>query len=410
MPRLSYIAQDRYKNTTRGELEARDRDDALKLLAKRGLTPLKLEPVSETGASGARRLLQASLSFGGRLTAFDRITLIRHLGTILQTGTDILSGLEMIAQDTIRPRVRKILYDLRDKVSYGETFSEALKRWRGDFGIIFISLVKAGEAAGNLPSILLSYAQELRKDYTFSRRLKGAMVYPAILILTLLAMLILVLTVVTPRLKEIFKSTNADPPIYTKAFFWASDLWLAHSSSLIILGVALILGLAAAWQNNRLRERIVAALWYFPILKKLGRTFELMRFAKTLSSLLDAGFSLKAAMLTASDVVSAKYKPIITDIVQKKLEKGIGLADAMREHPNFFPGILVSVVKTGEKSGQLSRVLSQMGEFYEEEVLYSLELFLTLIEPILLLVVGIIVGLMTASLIAPIYRLIGKIR
>lgn len=409
MPRFFYIAQDRYKNTSQGDLEAETREDAMKILAKQGLLPIKLDSALH-GEKRIASLLRGNFSFGGRLTTFDRITIIRHLGTILQTGTDILSGLEMIAQDAIKPRIQKILYDLRDKISKGETFSEALKRWRADFGVVFISLVKAGEAGGNLPSVLLSYAQELRKEYTFSRRLKGALVYPAILIVTLLAMLVLVLTVVTPRLKEIFKSTGSDPPIYTKIFFWASDLWLAQSTLLIILGAVLILGLVAAWQNSKMRERLTTILSHLPILSKVGRTFELMRFSKTLSHLLNAGFSLKAAMVTTSDVVSSKYKPVLMSIAQEKLERGINLTDAMSGYPNFFPKILVSVVRTGEKSGQLSRVLSQMADFYEEEVLYSLELFLTLIEPILLLIVGIVVGLMAASLIAPIYRLIGTIR
>ena len=121
-----------------------------------------------------------------------------------------------------------------------------------------------------------------------------------------------------------------------------------------------------------------------------------------------AGFSLRNALATASEIMNPKYQGAIADI-QKKLEQGIGFAEALREHPDLFSGILVSVVATGEKSGQLISVLNQMSEFYEEEIIYSLELLLTVIEPVLLLVVGVVVGLLASSLISPIYRLVGSI-
>ena len=135
-----------------------------------------------------------------------------------------------------------------------------------------------------------------------------------------------------------------------------------------------------------------------------------MRFSKTISSLINAGFTLKAALATTSEVVNLKYQHVLVEIAKEKLDRGVSFSQALNDYPAFFPSILVSVVATGEKSAQTSEVLAQMGEFYEEEVFYGLEFFLTLIEPILLLIVGLIVGLMAASLIAPIYRLIGGLR
>jgi type II secretory pathway component PulF len=134
----------------------------------------------------------------------------------------------------------------------------------------------------------------------------------------------------------------------------------------------------------------------------------LARFTKTVARLIDAGFTLKAALAIAGDTLSPQYKKVLTVIGDDKLERGITFSQALGEYPKYFPKILVSVIATGERSGQLSPVLIQMSEFYEEEVVYSLELFLTLIEPIMLVIVGLIVALMASSLISPLYRLISK--
>jgi len=408
MARFYFAAQDKDRNVIQGDLDAQDKAGAMEVLAKRGLSPIKLEELEAAGAQ--KKFFNMQMSLGpGHLSPLDEINIVRHLGTILNTGTDLLSGLEMIGEDAINPFVQKMVFDIKEKISRGERFSDALKSWQAQFNPIFISLVRAGEASGNLPGILRAYAIELRKDYNFNRRLKGAMVYPVILIGALVAMLTLILTVVTPRLRELFTSTGAAPPFYTTIFFGASDFLLNNTVFAIALAGALVLGGLITWKNQRLKKKVIIALWYLPFLNKIQKNLALMRLTKVLSSLLKAGFSLKLSLTTASDVATPNYIPILTSIADEKLARGISLADAMMEYPNYFPRILISVVRTGEKSGQLASVLAQMGEFYEEEVVYALELFLTLIEPVLLLIVGLIIGLIASSLIAPLYRLIGNI-
>lgn len=409
MPRFYYAAQDKQDVLAKGDIEAASRQDAINNLMKRGLTPIKIELAQGQDAGGRlSRFSKMQVSFGRRLTMFDQIIFIRHLGTVLKSGTDILTGLDIIAQDAIKPLVRKISYDIKDRLGKGESFSDAIKYWQNQFNPIFINLVKAGEASGNLPDILLSYSQELRKDYTFVRKLHGAMVYPAILITALGAMLIVVLSVVAPKLKELFISLKAEPPFYTKIFFITSDLWLNYTIPIIIAGGLAAILIFMAFRLKKIRLVASGLLWHLPILNKMQKNLSLMRFSKTTSHLLNAGFSLKGALATSSEIMSQKYQDAILNI-QKKLEQGIGFAEALREHPDLFPGILISVVATGEKSGQLISVLDQMSEFYEEEIIYSLELLLTVIEPVLLLIVGVVVGLLASSLISPIYRLVGSI-
>ncbi len=408
MAHFYFAAQDKNRNIVQGDLEALDRDDAFEILAKRDLSPLRLDLIKEN--TGGFKFLKFNISLGGGLDSLDEITLVRHLGTVMNAGTDLVSGLTMIGEDAVKPFVRKMVLGIKDRMLLGEKFSDALLPWKDQFNPLFLSLVRAGEASGTLPETLLSYANQLRKDNAFIRRLKSALVYPVILVVALITMLILILTVVTPRLKELFATTRSAPPFYTQVFFFASDFLLSHFFAVGLIGGVILLGLAISLANKKTRRKVATVLWYLPFLNKIQRNLTLMRFCKTISSLIGAGFSLKAALGTASEVAGAKFGPVLLEIANEKLERGIGFGAAIGEYPKFFPKILVSVLKTAEKSGQIRTVMAQMGDFYEEEVIYALELFLTLIEPTLLLIVGLIVGLIASSLIAPIYRLIGSIR
>ncbi len=411
MARFSYVAQDRANQVTQGALDAPDRIAALQRLTDQGLTPIKIqeERVVQRPAKERSRFSFGSI-FKSNLSTFDQIIIVRHLGIILNTGTDILTALDIIARDAIKPLVKQILYDIKARVTNGERLSVALQAWKDQFNPILISLVKSGEDSGDLPGTLISYAQELKNENAFVRRVRGASFYPAILLTALGGMLIIILTFVAPRLKDLFSDLRARPPIQMRIFFAASDFLLHYTIPIaIVLGI-MVLVIIVALRNRNVRLRVTTALRFLPVISRIQMNLTLMRFTKTVANLIDAGFGLKAALITTSEVVDIRYRRTILEINEKSLEHGISLSDSIRKYPKLFPDILVSAVATGEKSGKLSTVLRQMGEFYEENVLYGLETFLTLIEPILLVIVGVIVGLMAASIISPIYQLIGKIR
>ena len=404
--RFTYLAQDKKGMEARGDIEAGNEREAAELVVKKGLIPLKIEFIA--GAKrGLGKRFSAPLSFGGRLTTFDEIIITRHLGTILATGVDLLSGLDIIAEDAIKPIVKKIVLDIKGRIATGQTLSQAMNAWQAHFNPVLLNLVKAGELSGGLATVLLTHSQELRKDYTFNRKVKGAMIYPVILICALFGMVLLILTIVVPKLKELFLSTDTKIPLYTKIIFQASDIWTTYYLPLSIGMGAALLALIIMFRIPRLRRKITALLWYLPILKTIQKNYSLLRFSKTLSNLIKAGIPFESALKVTGQAIGGRYQPLLEYFAEKNLPKGITLSDSMRAHPQYFPGILTSVVATGEKSGQMDATLAQMSEFYEEEVIYALEQFLVIIEPVLIIIVGIIVGAMTGSLFSPLYRFIG---
>ncbi|MBI5732765.1 type II secretion system F family protein [Candidatus Jorgensenbacteria bacterium] len=414
MPRFFYVVQDKNNLVSKGVLDAPDRERALRSLLQKGLRPIKLESVTAEEEKKGKKLLTSRIKLpafaGGSLSLFDQLMIVRQLGIILSTGTDLLSAIEVVAKDAIKPIIKQILYDIRSRVARGEKLSDAIAKWQKHFDPVFPSLVRSGELSGNLPGILNSYAQELKKDYTFVRKLKGALFYPVILITSLFGMMILILSMVAPRLKELFSQLKATPPFYTRILLAASDIWRNNMITIIVLLIVLILFLFIAFRNRQFRLKLIPLFRYIPIINRIQTKITLMRFCRTTASLIHAGFSLKSALKTTGEVVDVRYQKIITEMSEKSVEHGISLAESMKKYPSFFPDILISAIATGEKSGQLAVVFAQMSEFYEEDVIYSLETFLTILEPVLLLIVGAVVLLLALSIIAPVYRVIGKFR
>lgn len=411
MARFSYIAQNKFNAVNRGILDAENREHAIRLLMAQGLQPIKLTD-ADTGRIAGSRHLSIPKFFRGSLSTFDQIIIIRHLGIILSTGTDLLTGLSIIAKDSLKPLIREIMNDIKHRVGRGEKLSDAFRAWQQQFNPILPQLIKSGEASGTLPTILLNYSQEMRKDYTFVRKFRSAVFYPVILVSALFGMVIIILSFVAPRLKELFlgSSFKTAPPFFIRLVFSVSDFWLANTIPIVV--VLLLLGIlfVVSLKKRSFRLKLISLFRFFPIVSQIQRNITLMRFSKTIGSLLNAGFTLKAALLTTAEVVDIRYQKIIKTIADEDLEHGISLSDSMKKYPELFPDILISSAATGEKSGKLAPVFSQMSEFYEENTIYSLETFLTLLEPILLVIVGGIVALMAGALISPIYRSIGSLR
>jgi type IV pilus assembly protein PilC len=404
--RFTYTAQDKKGVEVSGDIEAADEKEAASLLVRQGLLPLRLTPIATQTVQASKRFLGSLLS--GSIDTFDEVVITRHLGTILSTGTDLLSGLDIIAEDAIKPIVKDIAMDARSRISTGQTLSQALGAWGSQFNPVLLSLVRAGELAGNMAEVLTSYSKELRKEYAFNRKVKGAMVYPAILISALVVMMLIIMTFVIPKLKDLFASTNVTPPLYTRIIFGASDIWLGNYLLIIILFFALGIGGWLAMKNSTARRKAISLIYYLPYLRTIHKNYSLLRLCKTLSHLIKAGIPLERALTITGGAIGGAYEPILKLIAEKNLARGISLAQSMRQYRKSFSSILISVIATGEKSGRIDSSLDQMGEFYEEEVLYALERFLVIIEPVLIVIVGVIIGLVAGSLIAPIYRFIGR--
>jgi type IV pilus assembly protein PilC len=403
--RFTYTAQDKYGRVIKGEIEARDNKSALNLISSRGLTPITISAIS--GAS--HRASKFTMFFGaGRLKVQDMLFITRHLSALLDSGTDLLSALSIIEEEAPNSLIRIIVGDVKIQIIAGKTLADALTSWKKYFDPIFLNLVKAGEASGNLPATLRDYAAELRQTNAFMRKVQGAFFYPAILISALLAMMVLMLWLVMPRLEELFRSTGVQPQWYTNILFFLSRILRKNTILVAILFFTFILLFIFSSRHRGIRRYVANIVRHLPYISRIQNYFILRVFTRTLSRLLKAGIDLRRALLITSDAVGPIYGEALRHIAEIQLERGESLSNSLKSYRNLFPVLLISSVAAGERSGNIALALDQLAEFYEEETFYALEHFVTIIEPVLIVIVGIIVGLMAGSLISPLYRFVGR--
>lgn len=401
MPFFEYLAVDASSNLKKGEMEAIDRQAVIEYLRSEDLLVVKvIEKKSRIGRFA---------NFGKKISYVDKINLTGNLATMIRAGVSLPTALEVLASDTNNAYFRLILGDLKFSVENGKPLSEGLSHYQKDFNPIFINLVKAGEASGKLDESLTRLNVQLKKEYSLVSKVKNALIYPVVLIAGVLGVLVLIITFVIPRLVTVFEGSSLKIPATTRALFFLAKV-ASFNPILTISVLVILIGLVVfLLRLDKVKSQINQLLYRLPISSNLLRQMELVRFSRTLGGLLASGIPIGEAMEITSDGMSLDiYKKIVLE-AKEKIVKGISLANAFKKNEKYFPGLLTSVISVGEKTGQLDKILLDLADFYEEQADNSLKTLTSLIEPVLLVIVGLLIGGMAISIVVPIYQLIGTI-
>ena len=398
---FEYVAVDSASNLKRGEMEAIDRQTVIDFLRRENLLVVK---VNEKSPSLAKKF-----SWGKKISYLEKINFTGNLATMARAGVNLTTALDTLAADTENSYFKIILSDLKFSLENGKPLSEGLSHYPKDFNAIFINMIKAGEASGKLDESLGRLNGQLKKEYALVSKVKGALIYPAVLIAGVLGVLVLIITFVIPRLVTVFSGSSLKIPITTRILFFMAKV--ASFNPILTIGVLIILiGLAVyVLRLAAVRAFLNRLLFRLPIARNLLENMELVRFARTTGGLLASGIPIgKALEITAEAMSLPIYKKFVIE-AKEKILKGISLGNAFKGSEKYFPGLLVSVINVGEKTGQLDQILLSLADFYEEQADNTLKTLTSLIEPILLVIVGILIGGMAISIVVPIYQLIGTI-
>jgi type IV pilus assembly protein PilC len=312
--------------------------------------------------------------------------------------------LEILGKQTKNPRLQEVLQSAKRDVEGGATLSASLSKFPDIFENIYISLIKAGEASGNLDKTLLRLSENAEKRMEFSGAFKQAMIYPIIVLVAMAGVFVIMVVVVLPKLAEMYKDLGVDLPLPTKLMLGASDFiinfwWLA----LILIGG--IVGAFYYFANTTFGIYKMAEISLkAPIFGKLNRDSDMGQFARTLSLLVSSGLPF----LQCLDIVSGTITNIIfRDAIKeaaKQVERGVNLSVPLRANP-LFPPVLSQMVVVGEETGKMDEVLLKVSGFFEKDVEKSLKNLTSALEPIIMIVLGIVVGVLIFSIITPIYKL-----
>ncbi len=345
----------------------------------------------------------------GGIKDVDILLFTKHLAITLKSGLTLVEGLEIL-EDQAKGKMKKVIKQILATVSSGRSFHEALIEQSKYFSSIYINMVKSGELSGTLEENLKKIAKQLAKSYALRKKIKSAMIYPIMIFIAVFGLGISVAIFVLPKILPLFKTLDVELPLSTRGLIYVAEVFDQH-------GLAIFLGLLIGsmflfWflRLNFVKPLTHRIILKMPLIKNIVRNINLQRFNNTFGTLLDTGLPVNQSLkITADGTANIVYKKAIHNLVPE-IEAGNPLAGAIIKYPDLFPLITARMIGVGEKTGNLAQTLKYLSRFYEEAVDEATKNLSTVLEPILLIVIGIVVGTVAISILGPIYQITGSLR
>lgn len=404
MAEFTYKARTAADTTQSGTITASDRSAAMTALKQKGLRPIVVKAVASKKGFNANISLPGSSGVKGKdLTIFTR-----QLSTMISAGVPILRALQTLKDQTESPALKAALDQISPDVQGGMQLSDALAKHPKIFSPIYVNMVAAGEAGGILDTILIRLAAQVEKDSAIRSKFKGAMTYPAVVSIVAIGAVIFLMVSIVPKLTGMLIEAGGELPVMTQITVGVSNFLLHQWPILIGIVVAAVIGFRVALKKPASRYAIHRAFLKMPVFGKIIMKVNIARFARTFSSLLGAGVSvIQSLETTAGALGNVVIQKALRDAV-KDIKNGQPVSVAL-DQSGYIPGILIQMAAVGEETGQLDTVLNKIAEFYEEEVDTIIGSMSSIIEPILIVGLGSIVGFVIASVLGPITALQGSI-
>ena len=346
-----------------------------------------------------------SITIGTGVKRIEIIRMAKNLSAMLGAGLSLSRALSIIERQSGNKRLKAIVTGLSDSIKKGSSFHETLAEHSKVFPKILVAMVRSGEESGSLADALAVVALQMERSEELIRKIRGAMIYPAIVITAVVIVGILMLIYVVPTLTSTFTSLGVQVPLATRVIVALSD-FMAANSLLVLAAIVLLVAGGVIFVRSRVGGSIVlTGALYLPVIGELVRETYTARTARTLSSLLSAGVPILEALSITKEVVHAKVFAKVVEEAEEQVKKGGLLSASFVEHTRLYPILMSEMLLVGEETGKVAEMLKQIAEFYEMDVADKTKDLSTIIEPILMLFIGVVVGVFAVSMIAPIYSL-----
>ncbi len=395
-----------YRATTKegvaqeGSIEAPNQDAAISALQNRSLIVLHVESAEK------KSWLKSEIPLFSGVKSRDVVILSRQISTLFGAKVSVLQTFRLLASESSNPILRRKLTEITDDIKGGIAISEALAKHPDVFSNFYINMVRSGEESGKLSETFEYLADYLDRSYALVSKAKNALIYPAFVILSFGVVMILMLTFVIPRLSEILTETGQELPIYTRIVVGFSDLVVNYGFVLLILLIVITIVLLRYLPTAAGKMSLSRFQLGIPYIGNLYRKLYLARIADNLNTLVTSGVSMVRALEITADVVGNEvYKEIFLDAAES-VRSGNSVSDFLN-HRDEIPGIMVQMIKVGEETGKLGFVLDTLAKFYQREVNNEVETLVGLIEPAMIVLLGLGVGLLLTSVLVPIYNVAG---
>lgn len=338
--------------------------------------------------------------------AKDKLTVISNLATMLSAGIPILEAVEALLPEN-KGGAKKFLKLTQAALTEGKPISYAMGQMPRDFDAVTMNLVRAAEEAGTLEETLKDLQISIKKDIAFRDELRASMTYPIFIFVIFFGVLLLILLFVVPRISKVFLGLRMALPPATMFMINVSDA-LVRYWPFIIVGFVIVMVILVAFVRAKKRQ-VVNALLKLPLLNHLGRTIDLTRFTRSMGLLLRAGIPVSEALELSEAVVSKREMAQMVEKMKDAVSEGLPLSEGLQQSKSLVPPLMIRIVETAEHSGTLEKTMQELSEYFQNQVSAKLKTISTLIEPIMIVVIGLLVGGMMLAIIAPIYSLISQI-
>ena len=396
---FTYKALDISGRPMNGSIDAMNIAVAITALQRRGFTISTIVP------AGNKSLLKRDVAFWKRIKSKDIVILSRQISTLFEAQVSAIKIFRLLAVEIDHPILRDILTAIADDLQGGSSISQAMSKHPAVFSSFFISMVRSGEEAGKLDQIFGFLADYLERTYEVTSKAKNALVYPAFVIITFCAVMVLMFTTVIPSISKILTEAGRALPVYTRVVLGISYFFANYGWFLLVLLIAAGLFLWRFLKTPKGRYMFSELKIRLPYLGNLYRKLYLSRISDNMHTQLAAAIPIIRALEITSEVVdNAIFEDALT-LAAKEVKGGSSIADAFSKS-HVIPGIMIQMIKVGEESGELGGILETMARFYRREVTNAVDTLVSLIEPALIVVLGLGVGFLLAAVLMPIYSIV----
>lgn len=396
MPIYKYKALNSEQNLVSGLAEAENEDFAVDLLREQGLQLVALRKKATLDLN--------DLPLINAISPKDIVVFSRQFSVLVSANVALVHALKLLVVQTKNLKLKKILASVAGDVDGGARLSEAFGRYPKAFSSFYINVIKSGETSGKLDEVLEYLADELEKDYDMNSKIKGAMIYPAVIVSALFVVGVIMMTFVVPKLTEVILSSGGELPLPTKILIVTSDFFQAFWW--LVFGFIIGAFFLFRWFVARPAGKAVIdrSLLKLPIFGNLYKLIYMVRFTRSMNTLIVGGVSISKGLEITSDVVSNDvYRELILG-TRKAVEEGNSISSVFEESPHI-PIMVSQMMAIGEKTGRLDKILEKITDFYTREINNIIANLMTLLEPVVIIMIGIGVGTMVAAIILPMYQM-----
>ncbi|MBI2448651.1 type II secretion system F family protein [Candidatus Microgenomates bacterium] len=400
MDRYSYEAKDKMGKLVKGLVEADSFDAVDDILRYNKLTALSIRPYM----SSEDRIKNYFRSVVAKIRPKDKAIFARQLATMINAGLPLMEALRSLLKQTPNKNLVAVILKIISMIEKGKSFSYAIAQFPFVFSPVFVSMVKSGEASGKMDKVLLDLAEQLESDYALRSKIRGAMIYPAFILSAMLVVGVFAIVYIIPSLEEVFTGAGAKLPA-TTYFLIALSHALSNFWYLFVLGIIIIIAFLRYLMSTNTGKTFLGYMaMKIPVFGKINLGIYIAHFARNLGLLMAGGVPIvKSLSMVSESVGNILIEREIKDYVMQ-VEQGIPLSEPVAKS-KYFPTLVASMVAVGEQTGQMDKILINLANIYEEETNNTLKGLTSLLEPVIMLIIGLGVAFLVVSIIMPIFQL-----